>query len=129
MNALEDLKNVMEPYGRELDEPDSIKLIAAVREKGLFSENQWSRVLSWLDSAMQSLCKKEKAATSEVINLDGDARNADWNKIGRARRLSKHVLPSWAALWLWWSEPDEDSSFWVHVGNIAADSGLPIYKI
>jgi len=146
-----ELLEIVSRYTCEFDEPASIWLMAHARAAGLISDDDWQQVREWLDDAMRSLTEAtagealespeeveqpegEFTATDadsddsdcDLDSPDDDARNADWPKVMQARRHSRHSLPSWAALWLWWiSRAEEDAAWWGRIGELAESLGVP----
>lgn len=120
---LEDLKEVERRCGRNLDEPDALPLLAGVRERGALTDDEWRRVLDWLADALTY--QPDTVSESGAILLDADPRNADWIRIVRARRLARHEIPGWAALWLWWTGHDREDGYWDRIGEAAAQLGIP----
>lgn len=140
---MQELKAVMARYAHTLDEPEAIPLVAHVRAAGLLTDAEWQDILVWLDEAMLYLADAESDDAgddepgawspdddSDVESIDADIRNADWIRIVGARRLSEHMLPSWAGLWLWWIGHDREiEEWWGPIGELAGSLRIPRFEV
>ena len=144
--SLQEMSDVLGRHAHAFDEPESVQLMASVRAAGLLTDDEWQEILIWLDEAAQFLVEMESAETEDElgsdeeyhessgdeeddendgpagISPDDDPRNADWIRIAGAQRLSGHMLPSWAGLWLWWIGHDRDFETWWGPNGEAAES-------
>jgi hypothetical protein len=99
--------------------------MSAARDHGLLTDSDWADVQEWLEHALRSIADAQTPQNGAVC-LDADVRNADWMKIVRARRITGHNIPSWAALWLWWlSFRHVDSDYWRGVKKVCRERGVP----
>lgn len=115
--------------GRLLDD-DSIGLIAELRCDGILGDDEWLRAKQYLLDALKFLSGPQGTMSRDlqgrlVVNPDFDPRNADWLRSDAACRLAGHLLPSWAALWLWRLRTDTSPHFWKRVGRVAERLGYP----
>ena len=49
---MQELQAVLGRYDHKFDEPDTVRFIAKVRQKGIIGDGAWKDVLRWLDDAM-----------------------------------------------------------------------------
>lgn len=115
--------------GRLLDD-DSISLIAELRCDGVLGDEDWLRVKQYLVDALKFLSGPQMTCSRDlqgrlVVDPDFDPRNADWLRSDAACRLAGHLLPSWAALWLWRLRTDTSPLFWKRIGRAAERLGYP----
>ncbi len=54
---MQELQDVLENYKHEIDEPDTVRFIEKVRERGIIGDDEWQELLRWLDDAMTYLKK------------------------------------------------------------------------
>jgi len=152
--SLQEMADVLGRHEHAFDEPDSVQLMASVRAAGLLTDDEWQEILVWLDEAAQFLVEMESAETEDElgsdeeyhessgdeeddendgpdgISPDDDPRNADWIRIAGAQRLSRHMLPSWAGLWLWWIGHDRDfATWWGPIGEAAESLGIQKFNV
>ena len=126
-----ELQVILTNYDHEIDEPDTVRFIAKVRENGIIGDDEWQKVLRWLDDAMTYLTKgmHQDKRGALMIDVDADPRNADWIRIVRAQRLAGYRMPHWASLWLWWIGHDrEEGTYWKQVGTVAKALKFPGFK-
>lgn len=117
---MRELHAVLAKYDHEIDEPDTVRFIAKVREKGIIGDDEWHYVLEWFDDAMAYLKKGMPQDNRGALMIDADPRNANWIQIVRAQRLAGYRMPHWASLWLWWIGHDrEEGEYWKQVGAVA----------
>ncbi|NLB54387.1 MAG: hypothetical protein GX811_01225 [Lentisphaerae bacterium] len=126
---MNELQAVLCRYDHEIDEPDAIRFMAKVREKGLIDDGEWKNVLQGLDNAMVFLKEGVPKDKSGALIIDADPRNADWTRIVRAQRLAGYRMPHWASLWLWrMGYNREKGSWWKQIGTIAQEMELPRFE-
>ena len=126
-----ELQAILTNYDHEIDEPDTVRFIAKVRENGIIGDDEWQEVLRWLDDAMTYLKKgmHQDKRGALMIDVDADPRNADWIRIVRAQRLAGYRMPHWASLWLWWIGHDREAgTYWKQVGTVAKALKFPRFK-
>ena len=104
-NLLSEL-SIIEMESQRLLDDDSCRLLAEAYSRGLMTDGEWAQIEQWLREALAFLSRPQRASTEIIdgkvfIDADADPRNADWLRIDAAHRLSGHLLPNWAALWLW----------------------------
>jgi hypothetical protein len=115
---------VLGRHEHAFDEPESVQLMASVRAAGLLTDDEWQEVLVWLDEA------DDDSDGPDGMSPDDDPRNADWIRIAGAQRLSGHMLPSWAGLWLWWIGHDRDfETWWGPIGEAAESLGIQKFDV
>lgn len=129
--AVADLRAVMAPFKRELDDP-SAEFLARLRGCGGLRDADWQHVLGQIPSALEFLGGPNLTLTRNdrgqvVLNPDADPRNADWIRVAAAARKGRHQLPPWAAMWLWQVGHESGDSFWGVVGRIAEQMGFERY--
>ena len=124
MGPREELEATLAGQADRFEEPQSLDLLAALREQGMLRDDEWVEILS-LVADWTPPASRRQARRDEIV-IDSDARNADWIKIVRARRLAGRMLPSWATLWVWYQYRDVDgvTNSWPAVGRIAASLGI-----
>ncbi|MFA7097266.1 MAG: hypothetical protein WC383_12415 [Gammaproteobacteria bacterium] len=128
-NPMRELQSVLANYDHKFDEPDTVRFIAEVREKGIIGDDEWQKVLRWLDDAMACLKKEMPQDKHCALMIDADPRNADWIQIVRARRFAGYLIPHWASLWLWWIGHDrEEGTYWKPVGTVAKAMRFPRFQ-
>ena len=128
-SPMHELQAVLGRYNHKIDEPDTIRLIAKARDKGIIDDHEWKNVLRWLDDTMIFLKEGVPEDEDGAISIDADPRNADWIQIVRAQRRAGYRMPHWASLWLWWIGHDrEEGSWWKQIGAIAKAMSLPSFK-
>lgn len=126
---MQELQAILANYKHEIDEPDSVRFIAKVRQKGVIADDEWTKLLRWVDDAMTYQKKAKPRGNPGEMNLDADARDADWIRIVRAQRLAGYRMPHWASLWLWRIGHDrEEGTFWKKVGRVAKAMKFPPVK-
>jgi hypothetical protein len=126
---MQDLHAVLAKHKHKIDEADTVHLIAKLRDKGIIGDDEWQKVLQWLDDAMIYLNKGLPRNKSGVLSIDDDPRNADWIQIVRAQRLAGYRMPHWASLWLWWIGCERgEETYWKRVGSIAKALRFPPVK-
>lgn len=128
-DALAELRGVMEPFKRDLDDP-SAEFLARLRAAGVLNDTDWQHILGEIPSALQFLAEPNPTATRDeqrhlVLDPDADPRNANWIRLAAAARRAQHHLPLWAAMWLWQIGHTRATSFWGVVGRIAEEMQFP----
>jgi hypothetical protein len=122
--SLQEAADVLGRHEHAFDEPESVQLMASVRAAGLLTDDEWQEVLVWLDEA------DDDSDGPDGMSPDDDPRNADWIRIAGAQRLSGHMLPSWAGLWLWWIGHDRDfETWWGPIGEAAESLGIQKFDV
>jgi hypothetical protein len=122
--SLQEAADVLGRHEHAFDEPESVQLMASVRAAGLLTDDEWQEVLVWLDEA------DDDSDGPDGMSPDDDPRNADWIRIAGAQRLSGHMLPSWAGLWLWWIGHDRDfETWWGPIGEAAESLGIQKFNV
>jgi hypothetical protein len=122
--SLQEAADVLGRHEHAFDEPESVQLMASVRAAGLLTDDEWQEVLVWLDEA------DDDSDGPDGMSPDDDPRNADWIRIAGAQRLSGHMLPSWAGLWLWWIGHDRDfETWWGPIGEAAESLGIQKFHV
>src|SRR2546426_12438323 len=101
----------MAECGRQLDD-DSPTFLTRLRAEGLLTDDDWMQIRIWL----------REAGWQQDAPLE-DPRNEWWLRVLDACDRAGHVLPGWAALWLWRLHGRDDSQFWRRVGEIVAELG------
>lgn len=131
--AVADLRGVMAPFKRELDDP-SAEFLARLRGSGGLRDADWQQVLGKIPSALRFLAGPNPTLTQNdrgqmVLDPDADPRNADWIRLAAAARKAQHHLPLWAAMWLWQVGHERGAGFWEVVARIAEQMGFPRYEL
>jgi hypothetical protein len=122
--SLQEAADVLGRHEHAFDEPESVQLMASVRAAGLLTDDEWQEVLVWLDEA------DDDSDGPDGMSPDDDPRTADWIRIAGAQRLSGHMLPSWAGLWLWWIGHDRDfETWWGPIGEAAESLGIQKFDV
>jgi hypothetical protein len=108
---------------------ESLPFIQRLRNESVLSERDWQTITGWAEDARTFLAGPDHTVETDsegelVINADADPRNADWLEIVRVRRLTRHRIPDWAALWLWWLAHKRGPEFWSHVARLARSAGI-----
>jgi len=127
-----DLRAIEQELQMLLDD-ESVRLLEQIRAHGLLTGEEWDRVKGYLRNALHFLSNPNQTVTRHgdgklQIDPDADPRNADWLRVAAANRLAGHILPAWAALWLWWLRTDSSAAFWRRVGEIADELGFQTYE-
>jgi hypothetical protein len=122
--AVADLRGVMAPFKRELDDP-SAEFLARLRGCGRLRDADWQHILGEIPSALEFLAGPNPTVTRNdrgqpILDPDADPRNANWLRLVAAARKAQHRLPLWAAMWLWQVGHKRGASFWEVVAQIAA---------
>jgi HD domain len=131
--ALADLRGVMAPFKRELDDP-SAEFLARLRGCGGLRDADWQHVLGEIPSALEFLAGPNPTLTQDergqsILDLDADPRNADWLRLAAAARRARHHLPFLAAMWLWQVGHERGASFWDVVARIAEQMQFPRHEL
>lgn len=125
---MRELQAILANYDHEIDEPESVRFIATVREQGIIDDEEWQHVLVWLGNAMAFLKERPRDKGGEIM-IDADPRDADWIRIVRAWRLAGYRMSPWASLWLWWPGHDREAgTYWKQIGAIAKAMKFPLFR-
>jgi hypothetical protein len=128
VSALVSELSFIEFENKRLLDDNSIRLVAEVRSQKLLTDDEWSRIKYFLQEALEFLSDVQKMTPhvdGQTLDPFSDPRNADWLRTYTACRLAGHVLPDWAALWLWRLRTDTSPTFWFKIGQIAGRLGYP----
>src|SRR5437016_1405835 len=106
-NSAAELAEVMKPFRHELDDDVSVVFLARLREQRLLDDAEWGKIKDWVVDALQFLVAGPPTAFRDehgrlTIDPNADPRNRDWLRLVEVWNRTGHVIPGWAALWLWW---------------------------
>lgn len=102
IKTVEDLLSelsMIEMESQRLLDDESCRVVAEADNRGLLTDDEWTRIKQLLLEALAFLSSPQKSSTNIIggkvaIDPDTDPRNADWLRIDAAHLLSGHLLPT-----------------------------------